>query len=582
MNVVAGTALVSGLSCPSPVSAVGAAGLSPACQAAGNVVSSAVGSAASQVTGFGVDSILNALGGWVTDGASWLLSQIGAVITGTTSIDLGASWFTAHYETMMALAAVVIVPLLLFGIMQAVYRQSGSMLVRSVLVNVPLAILLTVVAVKLVELGVSVTDVMSEAVSQGSGSNVESFLTSMATGLSGAGGVPAFVLFICGLLVVLGALMLWVDLVIRAAAVYVAVLFLPLALASVAWPAISHWCRRLVDALVALILGKFVIVAVLSLAAGALGGAAGGPVGGAAGSGAEGGTGAASGGFSAVLGGAALLLLAAFAPWALFRLVPFLEAGAIGHLEAVSHRTRQTAMAPVRDLATSAMRATLGGAEMGSGAGIATRSLTAAARSLKPGGAVGSASAGSGAAGSESEEESAATGTGEELADDESGGSRPSPEPSFAELTGFGTMESPAQNIPAWPVHPEATAAARRWNEDPTDDEGGMEGGSADSLPSPASSAAGAAIGDGRGPTAAFSYELTPLRRQTGALQREALGRDELGVRLIAGSRLPPGTLPPDPPPELPAPGTPGLLDSLNMRPPDLIPPPDPEVEDGF
>ena len=55
-------------------------------------------------------------------------------------------------------------------------------------------------------------------------------------------------------------MMVWVELLIRAAAVYVAVLFLPLALASLAWPAIAHWCRRLVDTLVALVLGKFVIV----------------------------------------------------------------------------------------------------------------------------------------------------------------------------------------------------------------------------------------------------------------------------------------------------------------------------------
>ena len=64
--------------------------------------------------------------------------------------------------------------------------------------------------------------------------------------------------------------MLWLELLIRSAAVYVAVLFLPLAIATLVWPAVSHWCRRLVETLAALILSKFVIVAVLSLAAGAL------------------------------------------------------------------------------------------------------------------------------------------------------------------------------------------------------------------------------------------------------------------------------------------------------------------------
>ncbi len=83
--------------------------------------------------------------------------------------------------------------------------------------------------------------------------------------------MPPFVLLVGALLVGFAAFLLWMELLVRSAAVYVAVLFLPLALASLAWPAIAHWCRRLVDTLVALVLSKFVIVAVLSLAAGALG-----------------------------------------------------------------------------------------------------------------------------------------------------------------------------------------------------------------------------------------------------------------------------------------------------------------------
>jgi hypothetical protein len=43
-----------------------------------------------------------------------------------------------------------------------------------------------------------------------------------------------------------GAVLVWLELLLRAAAVYVAVLFLPLALAGRAWPAIAHWSPRLV------------------------------------------------------------------------------------------------------------------------------------------------------------------------------------------------------------------------------------------------------------------------------------------------------------------------------------------------
>ncbi len=161
---------------------------------------------------------------------------------------------------------------------------------------------------------------------------------------------------------VFGAFLLWVELLIRSAAVYVAVLFLPLALASLAWPAIAHWCRRLVDTLAALILGKFVIVSVLSLAVGAVAGGSGSTPAGSTGAGAGD-----HGSFTDVLGGAALLTLAAFAPWALFRLLPFLEAGAVSHLEGAGRRTFQTALGPPKSLAQTAMRVSAGGATGGAG-----------------------------------------------------------------------------------------------------------------------------------------------------------------------------------------------------------------------
>jgi hypothetical protein len=99
------------------------------------------------------------------------------------------------------------------------------------------------------------------------------------------------------------------------------------------WPATLRWARRLVELLAVLILSKFVIVAVLSLAASALA------------------SGASGGGLAALLAGASLLLLAALAPYSLLRLVPFVEAGAAGHLEGVASslpgRAAHTAGAPV-------------------------------------------------------------------------------------------------------------------------------------------------------------------------------------------------------------------------------------------
>jgi hypothetical protein len=80
-----------------------------------------------------------------------------------------------------------------------------------------------------------------------------------------------------------------------------------------------------VETLSALIVSKFVIVATLSLAAGAVSS-------GTAGSGTHG------SGFSAVLAGGALLLMATFVPFAILRMIPAVEAGAVAHLDGLRQR----------------------------------------------------------------------------------------------------------------------------------------------------------------------------------------------------------------------------------------------------
>ncbi len=109
--------------------------------------------------------------------------------------------------------------------------------------------------------------------------------------------------------------MLWCELLIRSAAVYVIVLMLPLFFAAMVWPARRVWAVRAVEVLVALILSKFAIVAVLALGGAAIGHTVG-P------------------GITQMLAGATLVLLAAFSPWALLRMLPLheLAAGAVGGL----------------------------------------------------------------------------------------------------------------------------------------------------------------------------------------------------------------------------------------------------------
>ena len=197
--------------------------------------------------------------------------------------------------------------------------------------QLPLALLLAVVAIQVVILSLSATDAMSDAVAGGTGGDVASLLVDGHQGPGRRRRPTRRSRASCCCWSVCwsrsAAFVLWLELLIRAAAVYVAVLFLPLALATFVWPAVSHWCRRLVETLAALILSKFVIVATLSLAAGAVAsGASGAPN---------------SGGFSAVLAGGALLVMATFVPFAILRLIPAIEAGAVGHLDGLRLAARR-------------------------------------------------------------------------------------------------------------------------------------------------------------------------------------------------------------------------------------------------
>jgi hypothetical protein len=158
---------------------------------------------------------------------------------------------------------------------------------------------------------------MSAIVSAAAGHDGTHFLeraSAVAGALTEYVGSP-FLAFFVGVLTVAGAVALWIELLMREAAIYVIVLMLPLAFAALVWPARRIWVLRAIELLIALILSKFAIVAVLSLGGAALSSSS--PY-----------------SITGVLAGCVLVGMAAFVPWALLRLLPIAEiaSGAAGSL----------------------------------------------------------------------------------------------------------------------------------------------------------------------------------------------------------------------------------------------------------
>src|SRR5262249_38671170 len=136
----------------------------------------------------------------------------------------------------------------------------------------PLGLLCVSIAAPVTTLLLAASDQLSAIISGASsdaGGRLLGHASFIAGGLNGISGA-SFLLLFFRLLTVTAKLTLWVELLIRSAAVYVVVLMLPLFFAALVWPARKIWAVRAIELLVALILSKFVIVAVLSLGGAAL------------------------------------------------------------------------------------------------------------------------------------------------------------------------------------------------------------------------------------------------------------------------------------------------------------------------
>ena len=278
--------------------------------AAGNVAGDVVGDAAKAVA----QPIFRQATEWVAQGAGWLVGRVGGLIDTSTTPRLQSRWFAGQYAQMGLLATALALPLLFLAVIQAALARNAALITRA-LAAVPVAFVLTGGAVAIVAALLGVTDWACQAISGQTGPNSREFFGDVAkafntiTDDSGpTGAAPAlFVALLASIFAALAALAVWVELLIRSAGIYVCVLFFPVVLVARIWPKLEKWATRLAEALTALILSKFVIVAVLSVAAAAVADSR------------------ASEGFNGVLAAGALLVFAAFAPLVLFRLVQFAD-----------------------------------------------------------------------------------------------------------------------------------------------------------------------------------------------------------------------------------------------------------------
>ncbi|MFC9296619.1 hypothetical protein ACFTWH_16365 [Streptomyces sp. NPDC057011] len=249
---------------------------------------------------------LAALAKGCADAAAWIVGKLSEAVKGTANVDFTNPAFLKQYSVVFAASTILTLVLWLFAVAKRAVR--GVPLTTAISEAIGflwLTVLASAFTPLILYTVVSATDGVTEVIASATGSQTDVFFGSFSEALKKGddiGGGP-IMLIVVALVTVLAAGVLFLELFIRAALLYVGALLGVVVYAGLVDRNLWGHVRRWAGIMIAVILVKPVIVIVLGLA-GALAGEKG------------------PNAFSAVVTGLAIILLAIFASAMIYRFVP--------------------------------------------------------------------------------------------------------------------------------------------------------------------------------------------------------------------------------------------------------------------
>lgn len=249
---------------------------------------------------------LTSLGRGCADAAAWIVGKLSDAVKSTANVDFTNTRFLQQYAIVFAASTVLTLVLWLLAVAKRAIRGVPLTTALSEAIGfLWLTVLASAFTPLILYTIVSATDGVTEVIASSSGGQTDVFFGSFAEALkkdSDIGGGP-IMLIVVSLVSILAAGILWLELVIRAALLYVGALLGTVVYAGLVDKNMWGHVRRWAGIMIAVIMVKPVIVIVLGLA-GAL----------SSGDGPD--------AFSAVVSGLAIILLAIFASGMIYRFVP--------------------------------------------------------------------------------------------------------------------------------------------------------------------------------------------------------------------------------------------------------------------
>lgn len=270
------------------------------------------------VAGFTFGAFIDGAANWIAASGDWAWHTLGSGLAATSDPSVVMKAANGQYMSMLALAPIVALIALVANVLSSLRRIDPGALVRDTLSAAPLIILGVLAARPLAQLTLTIVDALCAGASAHA-SNALATLTAEASIIPA--GTPAFVVFLLALLEVVGAMLLWFELIVRNAVLALLLAFAPIVFASALWRPLRKLSLRLVETFVAIAMSKFVIVVALSLGVQAV----------------------QSNSILVIITGIAVCLIAVVAPFTLLRIVPLVELSALHALDGLRQRATSAA-----------------------------------------------------------------------------------------------------------------------------------------------------------------------------------------------------------------------------------------------
>jgi hypothetical protein len=282
-------------------------------------------SPASCVTSLGkstFNDLFNALTSWILASVQWILNSVGSVLTSASEPSVVLSGAKSEFTTLLVASPVLMMLGLLVATLQALRHGETTALWRVYLGVAPACVAGIALAQPIATLILQAVNQLSTTAA----ATVAQHETTLAQGLESlTPTTPGFGVFLLAGVVVLGAMLLWFELIVRVVVLTLLLVLVPVVVPLATFPSLRRIGWRLAETFITVAASKFIIVITLVLGLDELTGSS----------------------ATEIIAGAVTLLFAACTPYLVLRVVPIIEQSALHQFDGLRSRaTRAVTSAP--------------------------------------------------------------------------------------------------------------------------------------------------------------------------------------------------------------------------------------------